>query len=101
MVRQKKKPVRTCLGCGEPKEKKSLVRIVRTPEGEILVDLTGKKSGRGAYICPRRECLEKAKKAKRLERSLSCEIPDEIYERLSEEVADADISLSTEGGEDG
>ncbi|MCD8107723.1 MAG: YlxR family protein [Oscillospiraceae bacterium] len=100
MQKVKKKPIRTCLGCGEPREKKSLVRIVRTPEGEILVDPTGKKSGRGAYICPKRECLEKAKKAKRLERSLECEIPPEIYERLSKDISEVEAK-ALEGGENG
>ncbi len=100
MIKQRKKPIRTCLGCGEPREKKSLVRIVRTPEGEILVDPTGKKSGRGAYICPNPTCLEKARKKKSLERSLECEIPVEIYERLSRGIAVAQ-SQSPEGGENG
>lgn len=98
MIKQKKKPIRTCLGCGEPKEKRSLVRIVRTPEGKILVDPTGKKSGRGAYICPNKECLEKARKKRCLERSLECEIPAEIYERLSHDIAEVE---TLEGGEDG
>lgn len=82
----KKVPVRRCVGCNEGKPKKELVRIVRTAAGEISVDLTGKKSGRGAYICPSRECLAKAQKARRLERALSCQIPPEIYERLADEV---------------
>ncbi len=82
----KKIPIRTCLGCGEPKEKRVLIRVVRTPEGEILLDLTGKKSGRGAYICPNPECLQKAKRAKRLERSFGCEIPEEIYVRLQQQL---------------
>lgn len=93
MINKKKQPVRTCLGCGEPKEKKALIRIVRTPEGEILIDPTGKKSGRGAYICPDAECLIKAKKAHRLEKSFSCQIPEDIYLRLEEEL--------TGGGENG
>ncbi|MCC8132079.1 MAG: YlxR family protein [Oscillospiraceae bacterium] len=100
MQKVKKKPIRTCLGCGEPKEKRSLVRIVRTPEGEILVDPTGKKSGRGAYICPKSECLEKARKRRSLERSLECEIPSEIYERLSKDISEAQSQVM-EGGEDG
>lgn len=82
----KKVPVRRCVGCNEGKPKKELVRIVRTAAGEISVDLTGKKSGRGAYICPSRECLVRAQKARRLERALSCQIPPEIYERLADEV---------------
>lgn len=86
MTKQKKIPVRTCLGCGEPKEKRALIRIVRTPEGEILIDPTGKKSGRGAYICPDAECLKKAKRAKRLERAFETAIPEEIYLRLENEM---------------
>lgn len=74
------------MGCGEPKEKRALIRIVRTPDGEILVDPTGKKSGRGAYICPNAECLVKAKKAKRLERAFETAIPDEIYARLENDL---------------
>lgn len=83
---KKKIPVRTCLGCGEPKEKKSLIRVVRSPEGEISMDLTGKKSGRGAYICPDVNCLKKARKAKRLEKSFECAIPEEVYEKLEAEL---------------
>ncbi len=82
----KKPPVRTCLGCGEPKEKRELIRIVRTPEGEISVDPTGKKSGRGAYICPNAECLKMARRAKRLERAFSADIPAEVYERFEAEL---------------
>lgn len=82
----KKIPIRRCVGCGEGKPKKELVRVVKTAEGEISVDLTGKKSGRGAYICPSRECLAKAQKAKKLERAFECAISPEVYARLSEEV---------------
>lgn len=78
--------MRMCSGCGERKQKKELVRVVRSPEGEISLDATGKKSGRGAYVCNNPECLRKAKKARRLERSFSCQIPDEIYQRLEEEM---------------
>lgn len=83
---KKKIPIRTCLGCGEPKEKKSLIRVVRSPEGELSVDMTGKKSGRGAYICPNPECLKKARKAKRLEKAFECAIPDEVWQRLEAEM---------------
>lgn len=79
-------PMRKCLGCNEMKPKKELVRVVRSPEGEVSLDLTGKKSGRGAYVCRDAGCLEKAIKSKRLERAFSCEIPDEIYERMEEEL---------------
>ncbi len=84
----KKLPVRMCAGCSEHKPKKELVRVVRTPQGEILLDLTGKRSGRGVYVCPNLECLKKARKAKRLERALDCQIPEEVYDRLEEEMQD-------------
>ena len=84
----KKQPMRKCTGCNEMKEKRELVRIVRDPEGLISVDLTGKKSGRGAYICKDEKCLMKAQKAKRLERAFECEVPEEIYERLLREISD-------------
>ena len=64
----------------------TLIRVLRTPEGEIVLDTTGKKSGRGAYICKSASCLKKARKAKRLESSLDCKIPDEVYDRLEEEL---------------
>lgn len=85
-MKVKKIPLRMCTGCMEMKPKKELIRIVKTPEGEICVDLTGKKSGRGAYICKSLECLEKAVKAKRLSRNLDVTIDDEIYNRLREEI---------------
>lgn len=78
--------MRMCLGCGEMKPKKELVRVVRSSEGEISVDLTGKKAGRGAYICRDTECLAKARKARRLEKSFSCRIEDPIYDRMEEEL---------------
>lgn len=83
---KKKTPERRCVGCNETKEKKSLIRILRTPEGEIIMDTTGKKSGRGAYICHSVSCLKKAIKSKRLESNLKSEIPDEIYQRLEAEL---------------
>ena len=86
-MQTKKIPVRMCSGCGQHFPKKELVRVVRSPQGEISVDLTGKKSGRGAYICRNVECLRKARKAKRLERALECQIPDEVYGRLEEELS--------------
>ncbi len=82
----KKVPVRMCAGCGEHIAKKELVRVVRSPEGEISVDLIGKKNGRGAYICKKVECLKKAQKARRFERAFSCAIPAEVYERLEKEL---------------
>ena len=83
----KKVPQRTCMGCQAKKEKRELVRIVRSPEGEISVDITGKKPGRGAYICPDLECLNKVVKSKRLERSLETAISQEIYESLKEQLS--------------
>ena len=78
----KKKPTRKCMGCNESKEKKDLIRIVKSKEGIIEVDLTGKKNGRGAYICKTEECLNKVIKSKRLQKVLECEIDTDIYERL-------------------
>ena len=86
-VTERKKPVRRCTGCGEHFPKNELIRVLRTPEGEIVLDTTGKKSGRGAYICKNPSCLKKARKAKRLETSLECSIPDEVYNKLEEELA--------------
>ena len=79
---QKKIPMRQCLGCREMKPKKELVRIVRSPEGDIDLDFKGKVSGRGAYICPNADCLKKAIKAKAIEKAFETSIPQEIYERL-------------------
>ena len=84
---QKKQPERRCTGCGEHFPKKELIRVLRTPEGEIVLDLVGKASGRGAYICKKAECLKKARKARRLEASLECAIPDAVYSRLEEELS--------------
>ena len=81
---QKKIPERKCCGCGEGKPKKDLIRIVHAPDGSVSTDLTGKKSGRGAYICPNVSCLSKARKAKRLERAFACPIPEEVYQSLEE-----------------
>lgn len=88
-MRQKKIPLRKCTGCGEMKEKKQLVRIVKAPESaenKISVDTKGKMPGRGAYLCKNTECLFKARKARRLEKTFSCKIPDEIYEQLEREL---------------
>ena len=82
----KKIPMRRCVGCMEQRPKRELIRVVRSPEGEIFLDTTGKKSGRGAYLCPDPACLAKARKARRLERALECEIPDEVYERIEKEL---------------
>ncbi len=85
-MKVKKIPLRMCTGCMEMKPKKELIRIVKSPEGEVSVDLTGKKSGRGAYICKNIECLEKAFKTKRLSRNLDIAIDNEIYDRLRNEI---------------
>ncbi len=82
----KKVPMRMCTGCGQMKPKRELIRIVKTPDGEFLLDATGKKSGRGAYLCKNAECLKNCRKSKRLEKSFSCRIPDEVYEKLESEL---------------
>lgn len=79
-------PFRQCVGCREMKPKTELVRVIKTPEDEICLDKTGRKNGRGAYICLNQACLEKAKKTKALERSLKTEIPEEIYQTIAEEM---------------
>ena len=79
---QKKIPMRQCVGCREMKAKKELVRVVRSPEGEISLDFRGKAPGRGAYVCPQAECLRRAIKSRALERGLDCQIPQEIYDQL-------------------
>lgn len=75
-----------CVGCSEMKPKPDLIRIVRSPEGEISLDSTGKKSGRGAYICCSKDCLKKAVKSKRLDRTFECTVPEDLYERLEEQL---------------
>ena len=96
----KKVPLRKCTGCGEMKEKRELIRVVKAPEkkdengnvisgGEISLDLTGRKPGRGAYVCKNAYCFEKARKARRFERSLSCKIPEDVYEQMSAELENA------------
>lgn len=81
----KKNPVRQCIGCGEMKNKKDMMRILRTPEEEIILDLTGKKNGRGAYLCKQSECLKLARKNKGLERSFKMSIQSQVYDKLEEE----------------
>ncbi len=83
---QKKIPQRQCMGCRERRDKRQLIRVVRTPEGEVKLDFSGKLSGRGAYLCPDPECLRSAQKAKSLERSLEVPIPQEVYDRLAHEM---------------
>lgn len=81
-------PERQCLGCNEHKPKAELLRVVRTPEGEILLDFTGKRSGRGAYICRSVSCLKKARRAKRIERGLGVSIPEEVYDKMERELSE-------------
>ena len=81
-MKSQKTPPRMCLGCNEMKPKKELVRVVKSKEGEISLDLTGKKSGRGAYICRNVTCFQAARKARRFEKSFSCKIEDSVYESL-------------------
>ncbi|MGN0432560.1 MAG: RNase P modulator RnpM [Lachnospiraceae bacterium] len=81
----KKIPLRQCIGCGEMKNKKEMMRILKTPEGPIVLDVTGKKNGRGAYLCMSADCLKKARKNKGLERSFKMSIPDDVYEELEKE----------------
>ena len=78
----KKSALRRCAGCGESKPKKGLVRVVRAPDGSVSLDLKGKQPGRGAYVCPSKACLVKARKAKRFERALEVQIPQEVYDAM-------------------
>ncbi len=87
---QKKIPMRQCLGCREMKPKKELVRVVRSPEGEISLDFKGKAPGRGAYLCPNTACLQKARKTKALERSFDTAISPDIYDALTERMEAGD-----------
>ena len=93
MAGVRKIPLRRCTGCGESKDKRTMLRILRTTEGEIVCDRTGKKNGRGAYICPREECLDRAWKNHGLARSLKTAVPPEVYETIRRELK--------EGGEEG
>lgn len=83
---QKKIPQRQCMGCRERKEKKAMIRVVRCTDGSVSLDFSGKLNGRGAYVCPDPECLQKAQKTKALERSLETPIPQEVYDRLAKEM---------------
>ena len=82
----KKIPMRRCVGCGEMKEKRNLIRVLKTAKNEFILDETGKKNGRGAYLCKSVECLGKARKNKGLERSFKMQIPKEVYETLEQEM---------------
>ncbi len=90
MSGQKKIPQRRCVGCGEMKSKKELMRIVRTPEGEILSDATGRKNGRGAYLCRQPECLAKAARSHALEHALGAAVSPEVYDALAKEMVPVD-----------
>ena len=84
----KKIPLRQCIGCGEMKNKREMIRILKTAEGEIVLDATGRKNGRGAYICPSMDCFLKAKKSRGLDRSFKMAVPAEVYERLEKEMGE-------------
>lgn len=85
-MKAKKIPLRMCTGCGEMFDKRTLVRVVKSPEGEVSLDLTGKKSGRGAYVCKNTECLKKARKKRAFERAFSMPISDDVYDLMEEEM---------------
>ena len=86
----KKIPLRQCVGCRERREKPALIRVVKSPQGDISLDFRGKKPGRGAYVCPAPACLKKARKSRALERALECPIPDEVYDALEQEMEAGD-----------
>ena len=97
-MRQKRVPMRMCTGCGEKKPKKELVRVVKAPDskdengavtaqGGVSLDLTGRKPGRGAYVCKKADCLKAARKSRRFERAFSCQIPAEVYDKMEEEIS--------------
>lgn len=92
----KKIPMRQCVGCGEMKNKKDMMRVLRSTEGSIVLDMTGRKNGRGAYLCMSKECLTKARKNKGLERSFKMSIPQEIYENLDKEFEEGEHAEQTE-----
>ncbi len=87
MKPEKKIPTRRCLGCGEHFPKNSLIRVIRTPEGETVLDMTGKCNGRGAYICKNLSCFKKARKQKRFEIALECSVSEEVYAKMEEELS--------------
>ncbi len=89
-MKMKKIPERRCVGCGESFPKSALIRVVRTPEGEIVLDATGKKNGRGAYVCRKSECFRTARKKKRFSSNLSAEIPEDVLDRLEREIAECE-----------
>ncbi len=90
MPAQRKIPMRQCVGCREMFPKRALCRVVKSPSGEVALDLRGKMPGRGAYVCRSCECLKKARKSRALERALSCTIPDEVFDMMEKEMETAD-----------
>ena len=89
----KKIPQRQCIGCREMKNKPDMIRVIRTPEGEIRIDATGRMNGRGAYICRSTDCLSKARKARRLEKSFSCKIEESVYEVMMNELGSEEENI--------
>ena len=87
-IPKKRIPERRCLGCGMSFPKSALLRVVRGPDGSVFLDFTGKKNGRGAYVCRNVQCFKKARKAKRIERNLDCEIPEEVYDAMESELSE-------------
>lgn len=85
-MKQRRAPMRMCSGCGEMFDKRRLVRVVKSPQGDVSLDLTGKKPGRGAYVCSNPACLKQARKARRIERAFSMQIPDEVWAAMEEEM---------------
>ena len=97
MPKVKKIPQRQCVGCREMRDKKSLLRVVKSPEGDVSLDFKGKKPGRGAYVCPDAACLKKARKSRALERALSVQIPPEVYDAMELEIQSA-MDAAPKGG---
>jgi hypothetical protein len=93
-MKPRKIPLRRCSGCGESRPKRELVRVVRAADGAVSLDLTGKKPGRGAYVCPRAACLAKARKAKRIERALEVSIPEDVYDAMTAEITRAEAEAA-------
>ena len=93
MPKVKKIPQRQCVGCREMRDKKALLRVVKSPEGEVSLDFKGKKPGRGAYVCPDPACLKRARKTRALERALSVQIPPEVYDAM-----EAELDARSKGG---
>ena len=90
MMKTKKIPMRMCLGCGEMRPKRELIRVVKSKEGDISLDLTGKKAGRGAYVCKSADCLKQARKKRAFERAFSMKIEDSVYDKMEEEISNAE-----------